>query len=225
MTKGYKHLTQDQKREVLAAYGKTNSAREVARHLGVSYAQVVHVLQMNGIPRAGDRPSACRRSRELVLQMVQEGKSNSEIGRTIGTTHHRVKDFLDRNHIARPKRDNRMENNSHWQGGRMTDKDGYVLIKVPNHPNATRHGYVLEHRLVMEKHLARYLMPKEVVHHIDGDHQNNVLGNLKLYPANNEHLREELTGKVPKWTPDGIARISKALRRPRRHRQRTIHSK
>ena len=39
---------------------------------------------------------------------------------------------------------------------------------------------VLEHRMVMEHYLQRYLLKKEVVHHIDEDPSNNHITNLKL---------------------------------------------
>lgn len=39
----------------------------------------------------------------------------------------------------------------------------------------------LEHRLVMEQHLGRKLLPKENVHHKDGDRLNNDISNLELW--------------------------------------------
>jgi len=50
-------------------------------------------------------------------------------------------------------------------------------------------GYVREQRLVMEAKLGRYLTPEEVVHHIDGDKENNDPDNLMLFANNGEHTR------------------------------------
>jgi hypothetical protein len=101
-----------------------------------------------------------------------------------------------------------------WRGGRHTDVDGYVYVWVEGHPHtrarpgkARPNGYVLEHRLVMEQHLGRYLLPAEVVHHLNGNPADNRLENLQVFASNADHLRHELTGRVPNWSPDGHARI------------------
>jgi flagellar basal body rod protein FlgC len=56
----------------------------------------------------------------------------------------------------------------------------YILIHLPEHPNATKKGYVREHRLEMELEIGRFLTADEVVHHIDGDSENNKIDNLQL---------------------------------------------
>ena len=65
--------------------------------------------------------------------------------------------------------------------------NGYIMIKVPSHPNANKRGYVYKHRLIMEKYLGRYLSPIEVVHHKNGDKLNNDINNLILFHNTNQH--------------------------------------
>ena len=77
-----------------------------------------------------------------------------------------------------------------WKGGRQKDnRDGYILVWVESHPSARKvtnsssgGGYVLEHRLVMEKHVGRYLRPDEDVHHRNGIKDDNRIENLELMP-------------------------------------------
>jgi len=71
-----------------------------------------------------------------------------------------------------------------WKGGRTVDGNGYVRVWVgaddlfANMRNQT--GYVLEHRLVMARHLGRPLLRSETVHHKNTDHADNRWENLQL---------------------------------------------
>lgn len=91
---------------------------------------------------------------------------------------------------------NLAENNGNWKGGRIFDsKNERVLVYKPEHPFATKKGYVYEHRLIMEKHIGRYLRKNELVHHKDNDRSNNNIENLEImsWP---QHMRHHITKHV-----------------------------
>lgn len=62
----------------------------------------------------------------------------------------------------------------------LVNAQGYLTVYEPTHPAAGRNGRVLEHRLVMESVLGRYLTTEEHVDHIDQDKTNNDPSNLQV---------------------------------------------
>lgn len=87
-------------------------------------------------------------------------------------------------------------NNGSWKGGRLLLKSGYIrvpmypedpLVKMARHDAKDSHYYILEHRLVMGRHLGHCLEPWEVVHHLNGNRSDNRLENLELLPSQVEH--------------------------------------
>lgn len=77
-------------------------------------------------------------------------------------------------------------NAGNWKGGRTRDGAGYWRVKLdpadPLYSMAAQDGkgYVLEHRLVLARSLARPLLRAETVHHINGDRGDNRIENLQL---------------------------------------------
>lgn len=104
-------------------------------------------------------------------------------------------------------------NHPRWKGGRQIDKDGYVLV------HTGRNTRQREHRLVMENHLGRTLLKTEVVHHVNGNKQDNRIENLKLFCKNSNHLKESLTGKCPNWSPEGLNKIKAGVSLSNRKRK------
>lgn len=74
-----------------------------------------------------------------------------------------------------------------WKGGRNITSDGYVRVYIHDLLNpglsksSTVGGYILEHRLVMEQRLGRYLHSNENVHHKNGQRDDNHSDNLELW--------------------------------------------
>lgn len=88
--------------------------------------------------------------------------------------------------------------NPHWKGGRFKNKNGYVWLYMPEHPNASKvspRGYVLEHRYVMEQKILRYLKSWELVHHINGIKDDNRLENLEIKKVH-EHIGDHNRARV-----------------------------
>lgn len=89
-----------------------------------------------------------------------------------------------------------------WKGGVVDHSDGYLYELATDHPFASN-GYVLQHRLVMERWLREnhpeskflitvgenlYLSPGFEVHHKDEKRANNAIGNLQCM-TRAEHRR------------------------------------
>ena len=83
-------------------------------------------------------------------------------------------------------------------------KHGYIEEYCPNHPFADSKGYVLQHRLVMEKYIKRFLLPNEVVHHINENRGDNRIENLQLLQNLGEHnkLHKSKFIGAKKWVVD-----------------------
>jgi hypothetical protein len=93
--------------------------------------------------------------------------------------------------------------NGFWKGGRVVASNGYVLIRVgKSHPLADSRGYAYEHRIVAERKLGRSLNPGEIVHHIDGNKQNNSIENLNVVPGIAHHSFEHRSRSSNSRHPD-----------------------
>lgn len=73
-------------------------------------------------------------------------------------------------------------------GHKKTRKDGYNYIYFPDHPKSTKEGYIMEHDLIMECFIGRWLKEDKVVHHINHIRNDNRIENLKLM-THKEHAR------------------------------------
>ena len=71
----------------------------------------------------------------------------------------------------------------------------YLFAKVRNHPKADKHGYVYEHRIVMENFLNRLLTNDEIIHHKNENKYDNRLENLELLSRIDHTIHHRKTGR------------------------------
>ena len=93
-----------------------------------------------------------------------------------------------------------------WKGGRRTPKSGYIEVRIyptdPFRAIAKKSGYVLEHRLIMCRHLGRLLKEGEQVHHINGIRDDNRIENLEVRDIREHrllHAELEREVKTLRW--------------------------
>lgn len=120
---------------------------------------------------------------DQVIAFYQSGKTLEESALYFSVTVKVISNILKRNGVpARKaaKRDQTGEKNLMWKGGKTKNKAGYILVRKTDHPNASKRGLVMEHRIVMEDHIKRILKPNEVVHHKNFIKDDNRIENLEL---------------------------------------------
>lgn len=176
-------------------------------------------MARTGRPRTVDLPM------DELRTLTEQGWRAGALAKRYGCSKQTICDRMKEAGIPRhPQHSCPGEHNPAWKGGRYLDDDGYVMIYAPDHPLADCNRRVREHRLVMEAVLGRYLLPNEVVDHIDGDRQHNAPSNLRVFQRNSDHLKATLTGRCPNWSAEGRERTLQGCRRARGSRRKSNQS-
>lgn len=191
---------------------RKKTPQQIAEHKGCRAQSVIFQLRRQSIPLR--RQLIPWPVEDMKVWYEKDGLSVTDIATRLGRSPKLVWKVCKKHGFhMRPIGSCPGNKNPSWNGGRIADKSGYILVHMPNHPNANSGGYVREHRLIAEKVLGRYLLESEVVHHKDDNPANNDPGNLVVYGDNGLHLADTLSGKTPNWTEAGRKAIADGVRK------------
>jgi len=129
----------------------------------------------------------CMTQEELTDLYWNQGLGQREIAEILGFSQISVSRRM--KELGIPSRETTGRNNGAYKGGRTVSPDGYIYIRLPEHPRAKSNGYVAEHILVWEQTHHRTLPAGWVVHHLNGVKSDNRPENLVARPRG-QHISQ-----------------------------------
>ena len=135
--------------------------------------------------KTGIIPKTAFKKGHKVSQKIREKMRIARKGHNVST---KTREKISKSKIGKKRMDISKENHFKWKGGRNINIKGYILIHNPSHPCRDCKNYVLEHRLVIEAQIGRYLTSKEVGHHINEIKDDNRPKNLMAFKSQSIHM-------------------------------------
>jgi hypothetical protein len=142
---------------------KGQSIRQISIELKHAEATVLRYLNLYNIPTRPQHQWTGRKHSD-------KSKEKIKIARSKQVFSVETKALWSKNRKGKPK--------PYFSGRRLIN--GYVSLWLPDNPMSNKSGYLYEHRLEMSKKLGRELTRKDIVHHINGVHDDNRIENLAL---------------------------------------------
>ena len=161
---------------------------ECADVLGISVGTVYNYLKRYDIPI---RPKMTEKTKQKI--------SASLMGRPSRRMGYKLSDDT-KSKISESRKGNFLKP-TRYGGHRKKRKDGYISVYCPDHPMATKDGYVMEHILVMEEFIGRHITKDEVVHHKNHKRDDNRIDNLEIMTFRDHaklHMKERWENRKEK---------------------------
>lgn len=143
------------------------SMNEISKKTGIAVGTVFNYLKKYNIKA---KPKMTERTKKKISES-QKGKPSPRKGTHLSAETKLKISLAHKNKYSNP---------SEFGGHKKKRSDGYIKVYCPDHPMATKDGYVMEHILVMEKKIGRYITRDEVVHHKNKIRDDNRIENLEL---------------------------------------------
>lgn len=172
------------KHELEKYYSIGYSMEEIGQHLGYSTGKIFKYFHLYNIKT---------RNWGMKNEFARIKNSKSKIGKPSPLKGRKLtKEHIEKlkNRIVSQETKNKIieKNTKKGIGHKKKRKDGYIALYFPDHPKCNKEKYVMEHDLIMECHIGRWLKDDEVVHHINHIRDDNRIENLKLL-TKTEHAR------------------------------------
>jgi hypothetical protein len=150
--------------KMLEAYYSGKSVKDVGKMFGLSTGKAFYELRDAGCQfRKKGVPEGWHPTSESIAKIVSKTKGQKRSAETKA-----------RMSEAKKSKYNGMNGYGHTK----VHNTGYILAYAPLHPFANSCGYVMLHRLLVERKIGRYLSQDEVVHHKNKIRNDNRLENL-----------------------------------------------
>lgn len=156
------------KEELTKCYSLGYSMKEIAEYLDMSVGKIHKYFVIYGIkPR--------KHLNEYAKNKISDANKNNTY-------------FKGKKHTEEAKQKMKIAKLKKGVGHKKIRNDGYISIYFPDHPKSNKDGYIMEHDLVMECYIGRWLKEDEVVHHKNKKRNDNRIENLELMTFRN-HAR------------------------------------
>lgn len=151
----------------------------IADELGVSITTVFNYLKKYGIETRSKKDTFTFKGRKQSKEVIEIIRKTHK-GKVLSKE---TKEKISESHKGLNRTNNK------WNAHVKNREDGYIQVYKPEHPHANKDGYVMEHRLVMEEVLGRYIKENEVIHHINRNRKDNRPENLMIFSSISDHMR------------------------------------